>query len=267
LGPLRNGLNFTERGYGIRPALGCSDRGNTAASQLKPGDIAWDTILGTEGARWLHTGGIFAALADNAAQLAMEAMQAAKANGTIISYDLNFRGSLWNASGGPERAREVNTELVSLADVVIGNEEDYPVALGCAVAQVDENFTQLDPKAYESMLLEVLTKFPNLKLAGVTLRRATTATRNDWGAMICAGGQSWAAPVRNDLEIFDRVGSGDGFASGLIYGLLTSDDPQRAVELGAAHGALAMTTPGDTSMAALREVESQLSGGGARIIR
>jgi 2-dehydro-3-deoxygluconokinase len=264
---VRNGLNFTERGYGIRPALGCSDRGNTAASQLKPGDIAWDTILGTEGARWLHTGGIFAALADNAAQLAMEAMQAAKANGTIISYDLNFRGSLWNASGGPERAREVNTELVSLADVVIGNEEDYPVALGCAVAQVDENFTQLDPKAYESMLLEVLTKFPNLKLAGVTLRRATTATRNDWGAMICAGGQSWAAPVRNDLEIFDRVGSGDGFASGLIYGLLTSDDPQRAVELGAAHGALAMTTPGDTSMAALREVESQLSGGGARIIR
>jgi 2-dehydro-3-deoxygluconokinase len=264
---VRNGLNFTERGYGIRPALGCSDRGNTAASQLKPGDIPWGVIFGTEGARWLHTGGIFAALSGSTAQVATEAMRSAKANGTIISYDLNYRGSLWNGSGGPERAREVNTELVRVADVVIGNEEDYPVALGCAIAEVDENFTQLDPTAYESMLFEVLRKFPNLKLAGVTLRRATTATRNDWGAMICAQGNSWAAPVRNDLEILDRVGGGDGFASGLIYGLLQGDDPQRAVELGAAHGALAMTTPGDTSMAALREVESQLSGRGARIIR
>jgi 2-dehydro-3-deoxygluconokinase len=264
---VRNGLNFTERGYGIRSALGCSDRGNTAASQLKPGDIAWDVIFGAEGVRWLHTGGIFAALAENTASLAIEAMRAAKANGTVISYDLNFRGSLWNASGGPERAREVNAELVRLADVVIGNEEDFPVALGCAVAQLDENFTELDPKAYESMLFEVLSKFPNLKLAGVTLRRATTATRNDWGAMICAQGSSWAAPVRTDLEIFDRVGGGDGFASGLIYGLLNGDDPQRAVNLGAAHGALAMTTPGDTSMAVLSEVESQLRGRGARIIR
>jgi 2-dehydro-3-deoxygluconokinase len=264
---VRNGLNFTERGYGIRPALGCSDRGYTAASQLKPGDIPWDVIFGTEGARWLHTGGIFAALSESTAQVATEAMLAAKANGTIISYDLNFRGSLWNASGGPERARQVNTELVRLADVVVGNEEDYPVALGCEVAQTDEDFTLLDPKAYESMLFEVLSKLPNLKLAGVTLRRATTATRNDWSAMVCAEGHSWAAPVRNDLEILDRVGGGDGFASGLFYGLLQGDDPQRAVELGAAHGALAMTTPGDTSMVTLREVESQLSGRGARIIR
>ncbi|MGP8160259.1 MAG: sugar kinase [Candidatus Dormibacteria bacterium] len=264
---VRNGLNFTERGYGIRPALGCSDRGNTAASQLKAGDIPWQVIFGAEGARWLHTGGIFAALSETTAEVATEAMRAAKANGTIVSYDLNFRGSLWNAAGGPERAREVNTELVRLADVVTGNEEDYPVALGCAVAHVDQDFTQLDPKAYESMLFEVLSKFPNLELAGVTLRRATTASRNDWGAMVCAQGSSWAAPVRNDLEIFDRVGGGDGFASGLFYGLLNGDDPQRAVELGAAHGALAMTTPGDTSMATRGEVESQLRERGARIVR
>jgi 2-dehydro-3-deoxygluconokinase len=264
---VRNGLNFTERGFGIRPALGCSDRGHTAASQLKPGDIPWDVVFGDEGARWLHTGGIFAALSETTAEVATEAMRAARANATIVSYDLNFRGSLWNASGGAERAREVNAELIRLADVVIGNEEDYPVALGIAVARVDENFTQLDPKAYESMLFEVLSKFPNLKLAGVTLRRASTATRNDWGAMICAQGSSWMAPVRNDLEIFDRVGGGDGFASGLFFGLLNGDDPQRAVELGAAHGALAMTTPGDTSMAALSEVEAQLRGRGARIVR
>ena len=264
---VRNGLNFTERGFGVRPALGCSDRGHSAASQLTAGQIPWDTIFAAEGARWFHTGGIFAALSETTAAVAAEAMRAAREHGTVISYDLNFRPSLWKAVGGVDRARSVNDELVGLADVVLGNEEDYPVALGYDVAGGTEDFSQLEPGAYDSMLHDVLAGYPNLKLAAVTLRRAATATRNDWGAVCCGDGRSWLAPALTDLEIYDRVGGGDGFASGFFYGLLQGDDPERALALGVAHGALAMTTPGDTSMATLTEVEALGAGHGARISR
>ncbi len=264
---VRNGLNFTERGFGVRGGVGCADRGHTAASQLKPGDAPWEGIFAGEGARWFHTGGIFAALSESTPLVAAEAMEAARRNQTVVSYDLNYRGSLWKAGGGAARAREVNADLVRLADVLVGNEEDYPAALGSDVAGLDENFSRLEPQAYEAMLGDVLARYPNLKLAAVTLRRASSATRNDWGAICCGDGRSWAAPVRTDLEIYDRVGGGDSFASGLFYGLLRGEDPQRAVELGAAHGALAMTTPGDTSMATLTEVEHLVRGGTARIVR
>jgi 2-dehydro-3-deoxygluconokinase len=264
---VRNGLNFTERGFGVRAPLGCADRGNTAASQLEPGDIPWDDIFGDEGARWLHTGGIFAALSETTSQVAAEAMRAARSHQTVVSYDLNYRESLWKAIGGAPRAHEVNAELVQLVDVLIGNEEDYPAALGGEVAGVDTDFSRLEPQAYEAMLTDVLTRYPNLKLAAVTLRRAVSSTRNDWGAICRGGGRTWTAMLRTDLEIYDRVGGGDSFASGLIYGLLSGQDPQRALELGAAHGALAMTTPGDTSMATLAEVERLVRGGTARIVR
>jgi 2-dehydro-3-deoxygluconokinase len=260
---VRNGLNFTERGFGVRAGVGCADRGNTAASQLKPGDVPWGTIVNDEGARWLHTGGVFAALSPSTALTAEEAMKAARASGTIVSYDLNYRPSLW-ASGD---ARTVNSGLAALADVLVGNEEDYTAALGFAVTGADADYSRIEPRAYDDMLGEVLARYPNLKFAAVTLRRASSATRNDWGA-ICRGAEgSWHATPRAGLEIYDRVGGGDSFASGLIYGLLNGADPQRAVELGAAHGALAMTTPGDTSMATLAEVERVARGSTARIAR
>jgi 2-dehydro-3-deoxygluconokinase len=260
---VRNGLNFTERGFGVRGGVGCADRGSTAASQLKPGDVPWDAIMNDEGTRWLHTGGVFAALSPDTALVAAEAMKAARASGAVVSYDLNYRPSLW-ASG---EARTVNTGLADLADVLVGNEEDYTAALGFAVTGADADYSRIEPGAYDDMLGEVLARYPNLKFAAVTLRRAASATRNDWGA-ICRGPRgSWSATPRAGLEIYDRVGGGDSFASGLIYGLLTGDDPQRAVELGAAHGALAMTTPGDTSMATLAEVERVARGGTARIAR
>jgi 2-dehydro-3-deoxygluconokinase len=264
---VRNGLNFTERGFGVRAGIGCPDRGQTAASQLKVGDVDWDAIFGSEGARCFHTGGIFAALSATTPAVAAEAIRSAKGHGTIVSYDLNYRPSLWRDAGGSERAREVNAELVRQADILLGNEEDYPAALGSTVTGLDADFSRLDPQAYAGMLESVLREYPNLQLAAVTLRRATTASRNDWTALCYTGGNCYAAPVRADLEIYDRVGGGDGFTSGLLYGLLTGRDPQAAVELGAAHGALAMTTPGDTSMATLADVERLVRGGTARIIR
>ncbi len=264
---VRNGLNFTERGFGVRAGLGVADRGLTAISQLRPGDVDWPAIFNGEGARWFHTGGIFAALSDSTAAVAREAMEAARAAGVIVSYDLNYRASLWQAIGGAERARQVNGELVALADVLVGNEEDYVAALGAHLSGVDEGFAELDVDAYDAMLAQVMADLPHLRLAAVTLRKATSASRNDWGAVARAGGQSYRAPVRRDLEIYDRVGGGDSFASGLIYGLLTEQGVQRAVELGAAHGALAVTTPGDTSMATLADVERVARGGTARIVR
>ena len=264
---VRNGLNFTERGFGLRAGVGCADRGHTAVSSLKPGDINWHEIFGNEGSRWFHTGGIFAALSESTPLVAEEAMRAATATGTVVSYDLNYRESLWKGIGGTDRAREVNAALVRRADVLIGNEEDYPAALGSHVPGIDHDFSELDPQAYESMLRTVLATYPNLKVAAVTLRRATSASRNDWGAIVCAGETCCAAPVRIGLEIYDRVGGGDSFASGFIYVQLMGGELQRAVDLGAAHGALAMTTPGDTSMATLAEIERVVRGGSARIAR
>jgi 2-dehydro-3-deoxygluconokinase len=262
----RNGLNFTERGFGVRAAVGCSDRGNTAVSQLKPGDIDWERLFAS-GVRWFHTGGIFAALSETTPLVAREAMDAARRHGVIVSYDLNYRPSLWKGIGGPERAREVNRALVSLVDVLFGNEEDFSVALGFEVEGVDEQHSALPAEAFKTMIGRVRAEFPSLQAIATTLRVARTATRNDWGAIAWFDGAFYEATPRSDLEILDRVGGGDSFASGLIYGFLTNRGPQWAVECGAAHGALAMTTPGDTSMATLAEVERVMKGGTARVSR
>jgi 2-dehydro-3-deoxygluconokinase len=264
---VRNGLNFTERGFGVRAAVGCSDRGHTAVSQLEPGTIDWDAIFGRKGARWFHTGGIFCALSETTPSVAREAMEAARRHGTIVSYDLNYRESLWKAVGGPARAREVNRTLAPLADVMIGNEEDFSAALGFEVEGVDEHLSALDPASFRRMIEKVVSELPNVQVVATTLRHAKTATINDWGAMCWAGGDFFSARNRENLEILDRVGGGDSFASGLIYGLLTGRDPQWAVECGAAHGALAMTTAGDTSMVTVGEVERLMKGGTARVTR
>ena len=262
----RNPLNFTERGFGPRAAAGCYDRGHSAASQLGPGDIDLVRVFETDGTRWFHTGGIFAGLSESTVALAREALIVARDHGTIVSWDLNFRPSLWTSHGGAEAAQSVNRELVALADVLVGNEEDYTAALGFDVEGVDPSFTALDADAYIQMLHDVLDAYPNLRVAAVTLRVATSASRNGWGAVCVTRTQTGIVPVR-DIEIFDRVGGGDSFASGLIYGLLAGLGTQRATEIGVAHGMLAMTTPGDTSMVRLAEVERSASNPTARIVR
>ena len=264
---VRNGLNFAERGFGVRGAVGIPDRGNSAASQLKPGDFDWDDIFGKVGARWLHTGGIFAALSDTTPRLVIEAVQAAKKHGLIVSYDLNYRPSLWKSIGGQKRAQEVNKEIARYVDVMIGNEEDFTACLGFEVAGVDEHISKIDVSAFKQMIEQAVKAYPNFKVTATTLRAVKSATRNDWGAICWAGGKFYEAPNREDLEILDRVGGGDSFASGLIFGFLQFNDPQKAVDYGAAHGALAMTTPGDTSMASLKEVEALVKGGSARVQR
>ena len=264
---IRNGLNFTERGFGIRGAVGCSDRGLTAASQLKSGDIDWDQIFGQLGVRWFHTGGIYAGLSETTPDVVIEAMQAAKKHGTIISYDLNYRPSLWKAIGGQKKCQEVNKEIAKYVDVMIGNEEDFTACLGLNVEGVDDNLTELETAAFEKMIKKAVELYPNFKVTGTTLRSVKTATVNDWGAMCWADGKFYTATHRPNLEIMDRVGGGDSFASGFIYGLMELGAPQLAVEYGAAHGALAMTTPGDTTMASLSEVEKLVGGGGARVDR
>ncbi|HUI41902.1 MAG TPA: sugar kinase [Terriglobia bacterium] len=262
----RNGLNFTERGFGVRAARGCSDRGHTAVSQLKPGEIDWERIFGSLGARWFHTGGIFCALSATTPEVALEAVQAARRHGTIVSYDLNYRESLWKSAGGQKHAQEVNRRLAPHVDVMLGNEEDFSAALGYDAPVVDEHAAELAVEGFKRMIEQVVKDYP-FKVVATTLRRATTATRNDWGAVCYCDGSFYEARARRDLEILDRVGGGDSFASGLIYGFLAGRDPQWAVECGAAHGALAMTTPGDTSMATLEEVTRVMKGGGARIAR
>jgi 2-dehydro-3-deoxygluconokinase len=264
---VRNGLNFTERGFGVRAAAGCSDRGHTAISQVKSGDFDWDAIFGSaSGARWLHTGGIFAALSASTAEVAVEAMDAARKYGAPISYDLNFRDSLWKSIGGKAKAQEVNRAIVRKVDVLLGNEEDFSAMLGIAIKGVSEDFAELPIAGYEEMLREVAAAYPNLKLVASTLRTAQTASRNAWGAIALYEDKIIHVPQR-DVDIFDRVGGGDSFASGLIYGLLANKGIEWAVRCGVAHGALAMTTPGDTSMATLAEVERLIKGGSARIAR
>ena len=263
----RNGVNFTERGFGVRAALGCSDRGHTAVSQLRAGEIGWDELFERERARWFHTGGVFAALSEATPLVAKEAMETARGHGVIVSYDLNYRPSLWSAIGGPARAQEVNRELVGLADVLLGNEEDFTAALGFDVPGLNPDLGTVDPANFGRMIEEVVAAYPRLAVVATTLRCATTATRNDWGAVCWMDGRLYEPTQRRDLEILDRVGGGDSFASGLIYGLLTGKGAQMSVEYGAAHGALAMTTPGDTSMATLAEVERVVQGGGARVQR
>ncbi len=263
----RIGLNFTEKGFGVRGALGVSDRAYSAASLLKKGDIDWSTIFGIEGARWFHCGGIFAALSASTPAVVIEAMQAAKSNGTVISYDLNYRPSLWKTIGGKQKAQKVNREIAEYVDVMLGNEEDYSVALGYEIDAVNDSFQKLKVQSYKTMINKVTRDYPNLKAAAATLRDVQTACINDWGALLYYNGSFYEAAVRKHMEIYDRVGGGDSFASGLIYGFMTGKDPQLCVEFGAAHGALAMTTPGDTTMASLKEVEKLVGGSGARVER
>ncbi len=264
---VRNGLNFTERGFGIRAALGCSDRGHTAVSQLKPGEIDWEQIFKTDGVRWFHTGGIFCALSETTPLVAEEAIAAAKRAGTVVSYDLNYRPSLWKSIGGKAKAQEVNRRLAALVDVIIGNEEDFTAALGFEVQGLDEHHSRLDASAFKQMIEIVVKQFPNISVVATTLRHAKTATLNDWGALCYCCGQFYETSQRENLQIYDRVGGGDSFASGLIYGFLSGKDPQWSVECGAAHGALAMTTPGDTTMATLAEVLQAMTARTARIER
>ena len=264
---VRNGLNFTERGFGIRGALGVSDRGLTAASQMQRGEINWEEIFGRCGVRWFHTGGIFAALSETTSQVVEEAMSTARKHGTVVSYDLNYRPSLWKTIGGKQAAQEVNRKLAPLVDVMMGNEEDFTACLGFEVEGMDDTYTSLNVSGYKKMIQQAVNEFPNLKVLATTLRAAKTATVNDWGAVCWADGGFFEAPLRENLEILDRVGGGDSFASGLIYGFLTTGDPQQAVNYGAAHGALAMTTPGDTTMARLHEVEKILTRTSARVDR
>ncbi|MDR1668425.1 MAG: sugar kinase [Oscillospiraceae bacterium] len=260
----RNGLNFTERGFGVRGAVGVSDRANTAVSQLKPGDIDWEQIFGGFGVRWFHTGGIFAALSETAAQTALEAAKCAKKHGTVVSYDLNYRPSLWKDFGGQEKARAVNREIAQYVDVMLGNEEDFSACLGFGTGG---SLSSLDIGGYKKMVEAVSAAYPNLSVIATTLRTVRTATSNDWSAICLAGGEVMQGMSFEGLEIFDRVGGGDSFASGLIYGLLTGKDPLTALNCGICHGALAMTTPGDTSMASQKEVEALMKGALARVQR
>lgn len=262
---VRNGLNFTERGYGVRGALGISDRAYTAASQMKPGDVDWDYIFGTLGVRWLHTGGIYAALSETTAQVVIEAVKAAKKYGTVVSYDLNYRPSLWKEIGGKAKAQEVNREIAQYIDVMIGNEEDFTACLGFEIEGSD--LKKLSVDGYKAMIDRVAQTYSNFKVIATTLREVKTATVNDWSAIAWADGVAHKANDYPALEILDRVGGGDSFASGLIYGLMTTGDAAVAVNCGAAHGALAMTTPGDTSMARKSEVEALMKGAGARVQR
>ncbi len=244
---VRNGLNFVERGFGPRPPLGCSDRGHTAIAQAQPGDFDWQLIFGADnGARMLHTGGIFAALSESTPAIAREAMAAARAHGTLVSYDLNYRESLWKAFGGNERALLVNSGLVRNADVLFAGEEDFKSRLGVNLSTLEN-----DP---EKVLRNVAETYPNLRAIAMTQREAESACTHSWGAVALVENEFVSVEARQ-IDVLDRIGGGDSFAAGFIYGLLENRGPASALACGVAHGALAMSTPGDSSMATLAEVE------------
>ena len=263
----RNGINFTERGFGVRGAVGISDRGHTAVSQLSKSSIDWDAIF-SQGVRWFHTGGIFAGLSETTPEVIEAAMISAKKYGTKISYDLNYRPSLWSAIGGQAKAQDVNKRLAPYVDVMIGNEEDFTESLGFKVKGLSDKFTEIDHTAFASMVEDVVAAYPNFEVIATTLRKVHSASLNDWSAIVWSKESGLIQSQKFEkLEVLDRVGSGDSFASGLIYGLLDGRSINEALELGVAHGALAMTTPGDTTMASLREVEKLAGGGSARVER
>lgn len=252
----RVGLNFTERGFGLRPALGVSDRGHSAASQIAPGEIDWDGLFGGEGVRWFHTGGIFAALAPQTPQVVLEAVRAARRHGVVISYDLNYRASLWKALGDPAAVQALNREIAASVDVMFGDAAGFKACLGYEA-----------PADFAAFAEACARDFPNFRVLASTRRTAPSASVNDWSATLWMDGRCYESIERRDLDVFDRVGGGDAFASGVIYALLKGLGPQAAVDYGAAHGALAMTTPGDASMADLSEIEAAVGGGGAGVIR
>jgi 2-dehydro-3-deoxygluconokinase len=259
----RIGLNFTEVGTGVRASVTMYDRGHSAASNLKPGMIDFKKIFSQEGARWLHTGGIFAALADGTAAVCKEAILAAKEAGTIVSYDLNFRSKLWSS----QKAQQVTRELAPHIDCLIGNEEDFQKVLGFEVEGVDENLSALDTSAYKKMVEKVVKAYPNVKVVGTTLREVKSGLVNNWSAILWSEGKFYESRRYENLEIEDRVGGGDGFSSGFAYGFLTGMGPQQCVDLGAAHGALLQTTRGDSSQIDLEELQHVFKGGSARIKR
>ena len=263
----RNGINFTERGFGVRGAVGCSDRAHTAIAKASPKAFDFDRIFGELGVRWLHTGGIYAALSEQSCETALAAIRTAKKYGTVVSYDLNYRPSMWSAIGGKQKAQEVNREIARYVDVMIGNEEDFTACLGFEIEGNDADFKELNLNGYKKMIDQAAKAYPNFKVVATTLRAVKTATVNDWSAICWSDGEIYRSREYKGLEIMDRVGGGDSFASGLIYGLMTTGDAQTAVDYGAAHGALAMTTPGDTTMADKREVEAVMGGAGARVQR
>jgi 2-dehydro-3-deoxygluconokinase len=264
---VRNGLNFTERGFGPRAAVGCSDRANSAASQMKVGDVDWDEVFTRRGVRWLHTGSIFTALSPSTVDVAEEAMLAARRSGTVVSYDVNVRASLWGDNGGDARAVEVNRRLVSLCDVVFGNEKNFVEALGVEVRKAGSTQEDSWGKGDLAALDEVASAFPNLRLIASTIRTINSASQNDWGGACWADGAIISSDVMRSIEILDRVGGGDAFAAGVIFGLLEGMPADDALRYGVAHGALAMSTPGDSSMATLAEVRRLADGGSARMVR
>lgn len=259
----RIGLNFTEVGIGVRPSTTVYDRGHSAISNIKPGEVDWKRLFNYNKTRWFHTGGIFTALSDSCAEVAYEALKYAKESNTIVSYDLNYRSKLWES----KKAIEVNKKLMPFVDVLIGNEEDFQKALGFEVNGVDEELSKLPIESYKVMVKDVLKAYPNLKLVGTTLREVTSGLLNNWNAIMYYDGEFYVSRRYENLEIEDRVGGGDGFCSGVIYGLLNDVKPQDCVEMGAAHGALLQSTRGDTSMVTLNEIKHVMAKGSARIQR
>ncbi len=266
-----NGVNgpnmatvYSDRGYGIRPPVVFYNRSNEAAALLKPGDFDWQAIF-SDGVRWLHSGGIFAALSETTGEVIIEAMQAARAAGAITSFDLNYRAKLWNIWGGEARAQSIIRRIVENVDVLVGNEEDLQLGLGIPGPNVTAK-SKLDPAVFIGMIDNVLEKYPKIKVVATTLREVHSTNRHSWAAVAWMNGQVHLSPTA-ELDVYDRVGGGDGFAAGLFYGLLTGEEPQQAVNLGWAHGALLTTFPGDTTMATMEQVRAFVKGGSARIQR
>lgn len=265
LGFTRVGLNFTEKGFGVRPPLGVSDRANSAASKMAPGDVDWTRLLSLERTRWMHTGGIFAGLSESCTELAIQGAQAARREGTIVSYDVNHRQSVWRNSGRDPVA--VNRRVLRDVDVVFGSIEDYRTGLGFAIDECPVEEWVSDTGRFESLCRAVLAEFPQIQIVAMSLRDSRTAGFNHWGGLVFADGKVHAARLRRDLEIYDRVGGGDGFVSGVMWSVLDGRSPSDAVEIGVAHGALTMTTPGDTSMVTQQEVLRAVNASDARADR
>ncbi len=263
---VRNPINFTERGFGLRGAKGCVDRGHSAASQMRPGDIDWGELFGRQGVRWLHTGGIFAGLSESTTALAIEACQAAKEHGVVVSYDLNYRPSLWQERGGFAAAQEVNRRLARHVDVMFGVLVDTEPGGAPATTNPDDVFAD-QAESLRAGMNQMRSQFPNISVVAATQRRVQSASKNDWGACAMVDGEFLRARTYPGLDILDRIGGGDGFVSGLVYGLMQGLDPQLSLDLGVAHGALAMSTPGDNSMATLAEVMKLAQGGDAKVQR